>query len=341
MHRAALALVALHLGHAALPGGALWGQQDAQGTDFWIGVGRFRTSILVEAPKEPPDLSGTYQVLGFPNTGDTSRSYQTTMTMKRKKVVETPQGGKITWYEVRYHLDDPVDGVMLHIGSRLYLAYGSKNIALGVGAPMVLTPEEERAARAARAMQLKVSDANKDYGDNITHFSKGAPWFSATKVDRADHFHIPSDVPWTASGFYMLWFNPRNTYGHEVYRGLQPWAPGTYRFTSYNLKKGNEGSHWDGGTLIIKPHGQNFYVEQQYGYGPNKGSIDGTAHQLDDGTVVLVIGGGESGGAGYYEFGSGTLSGQYWSWGSNALGTEILTPAPEVAAKHAALFAGH
>jgi hypothetical protein len=339
MNRTAVALLTLQLGLATLPSAPLWSQQDNQGTDFWIGVGRFRTSILADAPTDPPDLSGAYQVHGFARPGDTSSAYQTTVTVKRKKIVETPQGAKIAWYQIRYNWDEPVDAVGVHIGQRLYLAYGSKNIALGVGAPMVLTPQEEPAARAARAIQLEVSAANQNYDDNVSHFSKGAPWFSGTKVDGADHFHVPSDLPFTTSGFYALWFNARDTYGHEVMPGLDPWADGTYRITSYNLKKRNEGSHWDVGRFVVAANGENFQIEEQYGYGPNKGSIHGTAHRLEDGTVVWVLGGGENCGAAYYDFVNGALSGVYWIWGGSVTGTETLTPAAEVVARNPTLFA--
>jgi len=322
-----------------LAGVPLAAQQRVPAADYWVGMGRFTTGLAGEAPKEPIDLGGRYDLSGV-IPGDTA-TWTSAISLKRVKTVETPQGGKINLYEYKYDGIKDVQGLAMHVGRRLYIAYGSKNIGLGVGAPLVLTDNEAAALHkthmlAADAWRKNSKDDNRVYG------VKNSPWFAGVKHGDDDMVNFDHTKPVDASGFYSFWMAFDATWGEYFLWELDGWGAGESKVTGYVLKQGNQTCGtgcWFAGRMSISPSGSNWYIDEWRSY-PSKYEIDGTAHQLPDGTVVWVIGGGPSAGAGWYDVVDGKLTGRYWAWGGDQLGTHTLVPSAEVLAKNAAFFAG-
>lgn len=320
--------------------GVLHAQVDRRGADFWVGMGRF---VAVGSPEtgDPPDLSGTWQANGS-NPGDTSRTYATTVTMKRKKVLKTPQGGRIGVYEVRWEMDAPVKGMGLLIGKRLYVAYGNRDIVIGVGAPLVFTEAEAQAYAAALRLRDQAREKDKNYDDNTSYFVKGTPWFAATKMGKyGDRFHGLKGSP--TPTFYYLWLEAQGAYGHDFLYGMPKWGEaGLFLLYGYTLDKENEacdGLHCAySGKFQVGPSGDNHSVRIVAGLG-DRYQVSGTAHELPDGTVAWVVGGDDTGGAAWYDVVDGKLSGTYWVRRGTQIGRETLTPDAQVVAKNPGLFA--
>jgi hypothetical protein len=310
-------------------------QQAAQADDFWEGIGRFR---LTEKPKEPVDLSGRYTHSGiFP--GDTT-TWTSTISLKRTKTVETPQGGKINIYEIKYDAWDGLYGLVMQIGKRLYLAYGSKNIELAVAAPLVLQPAEMSAWRKTTSLYEAADKKNKGKG-NAWYEVDDAPWFAGVEWNKHSVPAGTLDAAWDGTGYYAFWMEYDALWGENFYPGLKRWGAGEYRLSSFILDKGNQAcggnNCWNRGRLMITENGKNWQLREISGLG-DKRDIDGTAHELPDGTVVWVIGGSESAGAGWLEVNAGGLAGTYWGWGDGRLATHRLVPDEKTLARNAAYF---
>lgn len=312
--------------------------------DYWIGVGRFRLPGQPDSPADPVDVSGDYRVDGV-NPGADGGPYEAKLTLKRDKTIETPQGGKIALYKVRYQWPESnTDGVALHIGHRLYLAYGSENIMLTVGAPYALTEAEQAAGNRARGVEAKSAEANRNAGKYTYYFTKGTPWFAGVTWGDEDFVFDKSAAPLDATSHFFIWASPQDQWGTEFYFGLEDLAEGDYKLTGWMMKKGNQSLNGAkavyGGNLAVTPSGEVFAVVQTYRQTGDPNVIDGTLIKLGDGTVAGVMGGGDGTGVAVYEYVDGKLLGRWGTLYGSVLSTETLTPDGKAAARCAEAFAG-
>jgi len=308
---------------------------DSIARDFWLGVGR--VTILGAAPRKPPDLSGAYKV-----EGGTEKKYSTTLDMKRTKTFTTPQGAKFNVYELTWNFNDgKVKGVGMMLGSRFYVGYGSENLMLGVAAPFAVMPAEQPAYDHYRELMHKIKGKQEQW----RYFIKDPPWF-------AGHYRASVATGYPEPEYYMLWVNPKGGYGQKFVGRLigeasVPWSHGLYYGSGTWLKDNGEpddsGSemppHWH-----IRTNGQNFNVHcretETYKKGVEKDSdVDGTSFVLDDGTVVMILGGNDQCGVSYYEVRDKTLVGTFVQQFTDGRGVETLTPSAEVIEKNPQLFA--
>lgn len=338
----ALALLAL----INLPAGPAAAQDPTpRALDYWVGVGRFQLPGQPETPADPVDLSGDYQVDGA-NPGEGAGSYTTTMTLKRDKTLETPQGGKINLYKVRYQWpESPTDGVALHIGHRLYLAYGNENIMLTVGAPYTLTEAEQAAGNRARGLEAKAAEANRNSGKYTYYYTKGTPWFAGVKWGDEDFVFEATSAPLDATSHFFVWASPQDQWGTEFYFSMPDLAEGDYDLTGWMMKKGNQSLNGSkalySGNLVVAPRGEVFATVQTYRQTGDPVEIHGALIKLDDGTVAGVMGGSDSTGVAVYEYADGKLVGRWCTLYGSVLSSETLTPDAKAAAKCAEAFAAN
>jgi hypothetical protein len=339
MTRRGIVLAALHFGLGVLMAPPLAAEPAGKAIDYWAGMGRFVTIGGDDLTKDPPDLSGTYKVDGKLPAGE---AYAFNLTIKNKRTVETPQGAHLRVYEASVDQEGgPATGIAVLIGHRLYVALGSKSIALSVGAPFVLTPEEASVDRRARGLKAQVDEKNKDYDDKIWHKTKGAPWFSAVnRKEGGDFYHRGRDATGDGTGYYVFWFEAKGLSGEEFHYGVDAWVKGTHTARGYILDKGNKACGGRGciysSSVRVVPGDENFLVKQT----TDGVELPGTGHVLEDGTFVAVMGGSAKGGAGagYCDFVDGKLSGKYWHYGMSYAGTWALTPDETIVVANPTLF---
>jgi hypothetical protein len=318
--------------HAPLPA------QDDPALDFWFGVGRFVRSYaeLTMKPDRPPDLSGTHQVHGYPDLEDTTESYDGELTMKKARTITTPQGARLNLYEVTYVWDDEkVKGIGVLIGHRFYLAYGGEHIALSVGAPLRLTSDETPAYQ--RYVEVRLEAARRGREEHEIFEIKNAPWFKELYMWREGLDPVPAH--------YFLWFEAKGGQGYTIYQNVAEWSAGDFPMAGWFY--GDDGKDKESltgryhGTLRIAEMGRNSRVEEtgQRVRG-NDWELDGVALDLPDGTVVMLLGGNDDAGVGWYDIVGTTFRGPYATHGAEIRGLETLTPDPAIVARNPKLFGG-
>ena len=309
---------------AALPIAAQSGLS-AQVMDFWTAVGRFARAGAATDADSPPDLSGTYAVQG--STG--SKTYSTTMDISRWKTYTTPLGAKFNVYKTRYNWSDgKVTGIGVLLGHRFYAAYGSEHLALYMAAPFTLS-EDEKPAYARYRDAYRLAEAKNATAGRHTLFEvKDKPWF-------AESYQGGAAFPDPA--YFALWVAPFGSYGYKFYGSMPRFAEGKYFVGGYFLKDngkeetlGLNPSRWQ-----ISQIGENYKIVQKE---TDSDAVDGTAMPLDDGIVVMVLGGNDDCGVGVYDIKNNTLTGPYTSQYGKDRGSETLTPSASVLAKNAKLF---
>ena len=337
-------LPALLLG-AALP---LPAQSAAPGEarDFWTGFGRYNSAALEKAvafKREIPDLSGAYEVNGAGS--DPTKTYNTTLDVSRSKTLTTPEGAKINVYKLTWNWSDrKVTGIGVLLGSRLYVGYGSPVLGLYLVAPLVLSSDELQRYNEYWDFYEKeykkrgIAEArNGVYGFKV----KNAPFFVELTSKRE-----PRPDP----AYYALWVTPNPGYGSNILRSMPEWKEGRYFVPGTFLNDDGDPSDkvlfsvsWYVGRM-----GVNYRVLEVPNTSPRaeagdlvahgKDEIDGTAFVLEDGTVLMLMGGNDKCGVGYYEVKDKKLVGVWAEQFAVDRGTETLTPSADVLAKNPKFF---
>jgi hypothetical protein len=320
MSRRTAALVLAFL--SCIPSGANASKvirQGHEGLDFWQGTGRI---AAVGIPQQV-DLSGEYKVDG---TNHDSSTYESALTVRKWKTLTTPQGAKFNTYHLTWTTgDEKVEGIGMTLGSRLYVAYGSENLMLGVAAPFELTAEE----RPAYDQYAKL--ARRIEGKQDRYSIKNAPWFA----ECYNSFLSPGEYP--SPEYYELWINAKGNFGDTFIVQMKgdtlEWANHRY-FAEGNWRKDNGEVDYSGSELPLHWHvrdiGRNFNIhcrdtDTYQKDVHSKSDVDGASFELDDGTVVMILGGSKGCGYGYFEPKGDQLVGPFAGEFSGKRGSEVLT----------------
>jgi hypothetical protein len=295
----------------------------------------------------PADLSGTYEIAGTFTNGN---AYTGTVEIKKRKNVQLRKGPKYGFCDLKFKYSSGWEGIGVGalVDGRFYFALTgnkkSKFCSVTLVRPTVLSPELTALLAELRSKNTQLEDKwHHGKAENQNYYTiKGDPWYT--------------DV-WTYPK-YSMWFRLDGDWGTE---GVRP--PLVNGVESTEEKALGEGEWWWFQSHYDDKGKDNSAVFGNYGRmmidAPAEGGAikitrnlwDSDHRKLDEDdwncvglmvapeTLVMMAGGDDSSGVGYYEFAGKTLKGKICDVGDDESPyDQTLTAPDDVVARNAALF---
>ena len=295
---------------------------------------------IADEEKEPPDVSGTYEIAG---TFSDSSTFTGTLELKKRLSVKWRKGPRYISYDakMKYSTDWEGTGVATFMDNRLYLAIAKdmKRLSLVVYHPVVL-PDDIIALRNEHYRRAWL-DPNKK--KDVLIEVKGDPWYS----DIWWHEHY--GVTFKADGFWAIdGLGPKH-------KG-QKWPPlgdGDWSFhRDYYEKDGKKMGYpaVNSGRIVITSAGDGMWTASRYYWEGGSESFwdqdrkptgdhnDGAVLMPDATTLVSVFNGDGSDAVAYYEIAGKTLVGKICDTVNPNIYWHTLTVPDNVVARNPGLF---